>query len=88
MAACDPSGLIAASKCFECLSMKQLLMVEVQLLCDILVTGGGGGGGGLQYVFSGNYGGGVPTDVPVASAAFAIDTSNGTIWSWYSGNWH
>lgn len=81
--ACDAQTLATAAKCLECLSEKQLLAIIVQLTCE-----GGGGGGGLQYVFSGNYGGGVPTDVPIAAAAVAYDTSNGTQWGWYSGSWH
>lgn len=53
-----------------------------------LASSGGGGGGGDQYVFSGNYGGGTPTDTPTVAQAVGIDTSDGTKWYWYSGSWH
>lgn len=62
-------------------SEQRSLVKIAQLLYD-------SGGGGEQQVFSGDYGGGTPTDTPTASAATAYDTSNGTEWHWYANAWH
>ena len=45
------------------------------------------GGGTPPQVFSGNYGGGTPTDVPTATAALAYDTGTGAIWQWVGSAW-
>lgn len=60
------------------------------LLCILegITSGGGSGGTGDVQGFSGNYGGGTPTDTPTTSVAIAYDTSNGQPWAWYSGAWH
>lgn len=62
---------------------------------NITVSPAGGTGavtvnssGGSAQVFSGNYAGIAPTFTPTTSVAIAIDTSNGTQWSYYSGAWH
>ena len=47
MADCDPNTLAEASKCFGCLSVKQLSAILAYLLCQIEQNGGGGGGGGV-----------------------------------------
>lgn len=57
------------------------------MLC-VLQGAGTGGGGGTGGISSGNYGGGQPNFTPTTSVAIAIDESNGTIWTWYSGAWH
>lgn len=49
---------------------------------------GGDGGSGEQQVFSGNYGGGTPTDTPTADEAIAIDKDTGAEWHWFDGAWH
>lgn len=84
---CTPQALLSAatSAGFTRMSMMQLEVVMTYLLCNLA---GGGGGLGEQEVFSGNYGGGVPTDTPTASSALGIDTSNGVVWQWYSNAWH
>jgi len=41
-----------------------------------------------QSVFSGNYAGGTPTDVPTVGTATGFDTSNSTTWLWYGAAWH
>ena len=38
--------------------------------------------------FSGNYSGSAPNVTPTAATAIAIDTSNGSLWTWYSSAWH
>jgi hypothetical protein len=88
--ACDADTLLTAAceSQIGCITSDiTLLIITAQLLCEINEGGGGGGGGG-QYVFEGNYGGGVPTDSPTVSAAIAFDTSTGTQWNWYSNAWH
>lgn len=54
----------------------------------VLTQEGGGGAESERRVFSGDYAGGVPTDIPIASEAIGIDTSNGTKWYWYNGVWN
>jgi len=54
MATCSPSELLAAAKCFSCLSEKELRAVMAQLLCNI----SGGGGGGSQTPWTSNIDGG------------------------------
>ena len=83
MAECSTSELLAAGKCFDCLTKKQLQIVIAQLLCDISASGAMD-----QDIFSGNYAGGEPTDTPTGAQAIGIDTSDGTVWYWYSAAWH
>jgi hypothetical protein len=79
--------LVAASACYNCgISPGQQMAVLIYLAGQI--AEGGGGGGAPQGVFCGNYSGGTPSPTPIASCAIAIDTSNGTLWHWYSGAWH
>lgn len=60
--------------------LRECLLVAAQ-------SGGGGGGGNTQSFFN-NYAGGTPTDTPTGTTAFAVDTSNGTFWEYYLGQWH
>jgi len=39
MAQCNPSELLNAARCFNCLSKKELQAVIAQLLCDISTNG-------------------------------------------------
>lgn len=55
--------------------------------CLLVAAQSGGGGGGAQIFYT-NYGGGNPTDTPTGANALAIDTSNGTLWEFYNGQWH
>lgn len=64
------------------LSDRDIKIATLVLLCN---GGGGGGGGGVSC---GNYSGGQPTFTPSTSCAVAIDTSDGTIYWYYSGAWH
>lgn len=80
-----PSELTEAAACYDrCIPKGQQPAVIIYLLDQLA----GGGAGGAQYAFEGNYGGGVPTDIPTVSAAVAFDTSTGTEWHWYSGQWN
>ena len=90
MANCNINTLLANASCFNCLSEGELAVIELQLLCEILSAGGTGtgSGGGIQG-FSGNYGGGQPTSTPTSgNIGYAVDTSNGRQWVYYSGAWH
>lgn len=50
--------------------------------------GPAGPGGGAAQVFSGNYGGGVPTDTPTTTAALAYDLDDPfTLWHWDGAAW-
>lgn len=60
---------------------------ERELLVKILNLLRSGTVGGGQ-MFSGNYAGGPPTDVPSGDTAIAFDTSDGTQWDYYGGQWH
>lgn len=81
---CDPAALASAAKCFlSKLSAAQMDSIETYLLCSFA-----GGGGALQEVFSGNYGGGVPTDTPLGSAAVAYDLdAPNDVWYWDGAAW-
>lgn len=47
-----------------------------------------GGFGGAGSVFSGNYGGGTPTQTPTTSSAIAYDLDPpNAIWHWNGSNW-
>jgi hypothetical protein len=60
-------------------------LIEMALL-QIIALNVGGGGGGSGSVLVANYGGVAPGVSP-ASAAIAIDTSNGAGWSWDTSTW-
>lgn len=81
----DITTLMSASACYNCIPAGYQTALQIYLLNSIL---SGGGSGGTQEVFSGNYAGGSPTDVPTGAQAVAFDTSNGTLWEFYSGVWH
>lgn len=91
--ACDVNQLQrgACANGFSCLSnLRQYDVVMAELLCEIkeALVAGGGGGGGTQRVYAGNYGGVKPVFVPATTEAIATDTTTGTQWSYYSGDWH
>lgn len=79
--ACDVSTLMsnACTYGYVGLSDRDLKIATLVLLCN------GGGGGGITC---GNYSGGAPTFTPTNGCAAAVDTSNGSIWYYYSGAWH
>ena len=89
MAACDLTTLQtdACTNGFAQAAQDETMFraILLQLACNIA---SGGGPGGAQQVFSGNYGGGEPSQTPTADEAIAIDTSTGDLWKWYSGAWH
>lgn len=84
MATCDTATLFANSSCFTCLTPGQWQILELQLLCEIVAAGGAGGGSGILC------GVGSPAGVivPTSTCALYVDTSNGTLYTFYSGSWH
>ncbi len=81
-----PQELVSQTSCLRCVIPPGEAQYVIIYLLQQLIAGGGGGGS--TQVFSGNYAGGTPSDVPTGSAAIAIDTSNGTVWYYYGGGWH
>ena len=81
MGVSDVQDMVDDSACLCGLNQNQLLRIIAYYM-------GSGGAAGGQRVYAGDYSGGEPTDTPTADAALAIDTSNGTIWSWYDSAWH
>lgn len=84
MATCDPSELLAAGKCFACLTPAQMDAIELQLLCEILAVGGVVGGAPL----AGDFGGAEPPFTPATEGVHSVDTSTGQIWWFWDGTWH
>lgn len=64
---------------FDQLSTRDLMIVAA------FEAGSSGGGTGATF---GNYAGGVPNFTPAGGTGLAVDTSNGTLWMYYSGAWH
>ncbi len=87
--ACDPNQLLAAAKCFQCLSHQQLQQVVTYLLCQISVNGGSGGGGNAQFV---TYTSGTPAaPANPANPAMAYDPTGNlpTLgWNVNTQNWN
>lgn len=86
MAATDPQSLFEYGKCFACYGLSAYDIMELALL-DQIAQAGGGGGGSPSPVICGAYGG-QPTFTPSTGCGVAIDTSDGTIYWYYSGAWH
>ena len=83
---CTPEALANEARCFVAsLSAGQLDAIETYLSCQIANAGGGGGD---PQVFSGNYAGAAPPDVPTTSAAFAYDLDSPyDTWVWNGAAW-
>jgi hypothetical protein len=84
MAQCNVQTLLKNAACFACLSPGEWEILELQLLCEIQNSSGGTGSGAV----CGNYTGGQPNFTPASGCGIAIDSSNGTVWYYYSGSWH
>lgn len=59
---------------------ERMLMVK-----ELIATNAGGGGGGSGGVSSGA---GNPVAAPASSPAIYINTTDGSVWYYYSGGWH
>jgi hypothetical protein len=57
--------------------------IITHLLCQLA----SGAAGSIGTTF-GNYAGVAPGFTPAAGTGVAVDTSNGTVWYYYSGSWH
>lgn len=86
-ATCDPKALaLEATGIWSCVTPDQFDAIETMFTC--LFVNSGGGGGGATQVFSGNYGGGEPTQTPTTSAAIAYDLDSPfTMWTWSGSSW-
>jgi hypothetical protein len=60
-------------------------LLELALLQIIANNVGGGSSSAATF---GNYAGGQPTFTPSSGTGLAVDTSDGTMWEYYSGAWH
>jgi len=62
---------------------------SANFIATITGISSGGAGGSPKAVFSGHYGGGLPTDVPTVNSAIAYDEDfPGTLWQWNGVTWH
>ena len=76
-------GLITEANCLLCMVPPGLVpYLMVQALRDISSGGGGGSGGGVTC------GAGAPVAAPSSACALYVDTTTGTIYSYYGGAWH
>lgn len=82
MALTTVNELLEYGKCYACLGLTLADTLEISLLSQISVAGGGSG-----FTF-GNYAGVAPNFTPATGEGAAVDTSNGTVWYYYSGAWH
>lgn len=82
MADTSPTALLELTKCYQCMPPGFWQLFELGLLQQIADAGGTGGGGGIQCTV------GIPVAAPSSSCALAIDTTDGTIYEFYSGAWH
>ncbi len=81
MATCNVDTLLVNGRDFRKLSDRDLKIVTCQLACE-LVAGGGGGGGNTTC------GVGPPVAVPASGCGLYINTSDGSLFMYYSGAWH
>ena len=81
---CTPENLANLARCFAAgLSAGQMDAIETYLSCQIANAGAGGG----TQVFSGNYGGAAPGDVPTGAAvAYDLDAPF-DFWTWDGAAW-
>jgi hypothetical protein len=85
MTPCTPTDLIASTKCFACLSEKQILAIIAYLSCQI--ASGGTGGSQELYEGSGDPGALIPDD-PTKPAQYT-NLNDSVQWTWDAGaqNW-
>ena len=75
----DPQELISEARCLEC-TIPQGFVPYAILAAISNISGGGGGAVAC--------GAGVPVAAPSGACALYIDTTDGTLYSYYSGAWH
>jgi len=81
MASCNVQTLLAAAKCFECLSPHEQTLVQLQLLCDLEAATTGGVGSVTCGVVD-------PTTAPVGTCALYYRTDTGSVWLWNGSAWN
>lgn len=80
---CDPKPLLAASKCFSCLTPVQMQQVQTYLLCQLLNSLASGGASGVTCGTSN------PTTPPNGPCGVYVK-QNGVqsgIWVWDGTQW-
>ncbi len=82
MADTSATALLAAAKCYECLPPGMWQLIELGLLQQIVDGGGAGGGGGVTC------GAGAPVAAPASGCGAYVNTSDGSLFLYYSGSWH
>lgn len=82
--AIDPQTLFEEAKCYACYSNASM----AELLKLALLNRASQGGGSTTDIRAANYGGAQPTFTPTGSLGIAIDTSDETVYWYYSGAWH
>jgi hypothetical protein len=82
--AMTPQEIATGASCFACQGIKTGDAAIIYLLSQLVSAGGGGSGGGTCA----DYGGGNPSFTPSSGCGFAIDTSTGQVFWYYSGAWH
>lgn len=84
----DYQSLLSAANiaCYTNLSPGEWQVLELALL-QIIANNGTGGGGGTGNVVFGNYSGTTPNFTPTVDTE-AVDTSNGSVWYYYNGQWN
>jgi hypothetical protein len=95
MATCNASELLAAAKCFSCLTKKELRAITVQLLCNISDSGGGVGGGFQNLTGNGSpvgvetpdYVGQYYTDFNTPGSIWVATGLTNADWRCYIGNY-
>ena len=81
----DPQTLINEANCFLCLVPPGAVPYAILQAIMNLSASGGGGGGGTSGVTCGV---GAPVAVPASGCALYINTTDGTLFMYYSGAWH
>ena len=81
---CTAESLFNSASCLSCLSEKQLMAINVFLLCQILNGGGGVANPPVVYIADPNTEGLTPVDTTKPAVAYSSDGS-GAIFGWSVG---
>lgn len=76
VATCDVQSLMNEAACFDCLDLRQLSVLQTQLLCEILQAGGAGG---QSCIVCGDTD---PVADPNCTCALGYNRSTGSFWYW------
>ncbi len=81
MADTSPNALLELAKCYSC-QPGNAESFELALLQQIVNAGGASGSGGVTC------GAGAPSVAPASGCGLYVNTTNGAIYTYYSGAWH